>query len=159
MKKAVLLMQKAQISIAGGFLLIFMITILIQIFARGFKFPVLWTQEVASYSFIWSLFMGAGAMVYEKRHFAFTSFSDMLKDPKIKTVLSIIISIVMLIFSILMVYYGIILTEQFWSFKWQSIPMFNRGPTWLCVPICGITSVIYLLGHIIDDVKRLGGKS
>ena len=43
------------------------------------------------YSFIWAVFMGAGAMVYEKRHFAFTSVSDMLKNEKIKSVLAIII--------------------------------------------------------------------
>ena len=45
-----------------------------------------WTEDVSMYSFIWAVFMGAGAMVYEKRHFAFTSISDMMKNDKIKSI-------------------------------------------------------------------------
>ncbi len=160
MKQAIKGLQKAQIALAGFFLMIFMITVLIQIFSRYLGISVMWTQEVAGYSFIWSLFMGAGAMVYEKRHFAFTSISDMLKNKRIKSILGIIISLIMLFFSVLMVYYGFMLTKQFWAFKWVTLPSFNRGPTWLCMPVCGITSCIYLLSHIVEDTIAVitGGK-
>ena len=107
------------------------------------------------YSFIWAVFMGAGAMVYEKRHFAFTSISDMMKDERKKTVLSIIIAVIMLFFAVLMAYYGFKVTKQFWNYTWVNIPSFKRGPTWLCLPLCGITSAIYLVNQIVEDVAKL----
>ena len=104
--------------------------------------------------------MGAAAMVYEKQHFAFTSISDKLKDENVKTILSIIIAIIMLVVSVLMFYYGCRLTKQFWNYRWVNIPDFKRGPTWLCIPVCGATSTLYLIGQIMESVNSLkkGGK-
>ena len=94
-------------------------------------------------------------MVLDRKHFAFTSISDMMKDEKKKSILSIIISLIMLVFTVLMVYYGFKLTKQFWNYTWVNIPSFKRGPTWLCLPICGITSTIYLIELIIEDIGTL----
>ena len=64
--------------------------------------------------------------------------------------------------AILMFYYGFRVTIQFWNYRWVSIPDFKRGPTWLCIPVCGATSALYLIGQIVEDVKALlnkqGGK-
>ena len=100
--------------------------------------------------------MGAATQVYERKHFAFTSLADMMKNEKAKSILSIIISLLMLFFSVLMVYYGWQVTKQFWNYTWVNIPSFKRGPTWLCLPLCGLTSAIYLVYHIITDIQNLG---
>lgn len=155
MKKAIQMMQKIQIAIGGFFLLIFLLTVVYQMFSRYMGISATWTEDVSMYSFIWAVFMGAGAMVYERAHFAFTSISDMMKNKKAKRVLSIIISLIMLFFAVLMVYYGLQVTKQFWNYKWINIPEFKRGPTWLCLPLCGFTSSIYLLALIAEDVKAL----
>ena len=94
MKKAIEWMQKIQIAVGGFFLCIFLLTVVFQMLSRYIGIAATWTEDVSMYSFIWAVFMGAGAMVYEKRHFAFTSVSDMLKNEKIKSVLAIIISLV-----------------------------------------------------------------
>ena len=156
MKKAIEMMQKIQIAIGGFFLCIFLLTVVFQMLSRYLGIAATWTEDVSMYSFIWAVFMGAGAMVYEKRHFAFTSISDMLKDGPAKKVLSIMISLIMLVFAILMAYYGVKVTKQFWNYTWVNIPSFKRGPTWLCLPLCGITSAIYLVYKIIDEVLSLG---
>lgn len=160
MKKAIALMQRIQIAIGGFFLFVFLITVVYQMLSRYMGIASTWTEDVSMYSFIWAVFMGAGAMVYEKRHFAFTSIYDMLKNEKIKRILSIIIAIIMLVFAILMAYYGYKVTKQFWNYTWVNIPKFKRGPTWLCLPICGVTSAIYLVNEIIGDISELvkGGK-
>ena len=80
MKKTLALIQKAQIAVAAFFLLIFLVTIAFQMFSRFAGIAATWTEDVCTYSFIWAVFMGAGAMVYEKRHFAFTSIMDMMKN-------------------------------------------------------------------------------
>ncbi|MDF2595303.1 MAG: C4-dicarboxylate transporter permease [Clostridia bacterium] len=152
MKKAVGYLQKIQVAVGAVFLSIFLMTVVYQMFSRYAGISATWTEDVAMYSFIWAAFMGAGAMVYEKRHFAFTSISDMLKNEKVKAMLSVIISTIMLIFAGLMVYYGYKISKQFWNYTWVNIPQFKRGPTWICVPICGVTSAIYLLNHIVMDI-------
>ncbi len=160
MKKAIEMLQKIQIAIGGFFLCIFLLTVVFQIMSRYLGIAATWTEDVSMYSFIWAVFMGAGAMVYEKRHFAFTSISDMMKDPVKKSILSIIISLIMLVFAVLMANYGIKVTKQFWNYTWVNIPSLKRGPTWLCLPLCGITSAIYLISHIIEDIGTImkGGK-
>ncbi len=160
MKKAISKLQQIQIAVGGFFLMIFLLTVVFQMLFRYAGIAATWTEDVSMYSFIWAVFMGGGAMVLEKKHFAFTSISDMMKNERMKSVLSIIISAIMLIFAALMVYYGIKLTKQFWNYTWVNIPSFKRGPTWLCLPICGATSCIYLVELIMEDINVLmkGGK-
>lgn len=156
MKKAIETLQKIQIAIGGFFLCVFLLTVVIQMGCRYAGVAATWTEDVSMYSFIWAVFMGAGAMVYEKRHFAFTSLADMLKNEKAKSALSIIIAIIMLVFAVLMAYYGYKVTKQFWNYTWVNIPSFKRGPTWLCLPLCGVTSAIYLVAQIVEDIKNFG---
>lgn len=155
MKKAVELLQKVQLSVGTIFLVIFLVTVVFQVSSRYLGIVATWTEEVSMYSFIWAVFMGAAAMVYEKRHFAFTSLSDLLKNEKIKRILSIVISFVMLIFAILMLKYGIDITKKFWNYTWVSIPELKKGFAWICLPICGGTSAIYLVYLIIDDIQHI----
>ena len=160
MKKALGYLQKVQILAGGIFLSIFLGSVVIQMACRYMGIAAVWTEDVSMYSFIWAAFMGAAAMVYEKQHFAFTSIIDKLKDENVKTILSIIIAIIMLVVSVLMFYYGCRLTKQFWNYRWVNIPDFKRGPTWLCIPVCGATSTLYLIGQIMESVNSLkkGGK-
>lgn len=155
MKKALSYLQKLQIAVGGIFLCIFLGSVVIQMGCRYVGVAAIWTEDVSMYSFIWAAFMGAAAMVYEKQHFAFTSVSDKLANEKAKKILGIVISLIMLTFSVLMFYYGCKVTKQFWNYRWVSIPDFKRGPTWLCLPVCGATSTLYLLGQIVEDVKGL----
>ena len=82
---------------------------------------------------------------------------SMLEDQEyiLKKILQIVISIIMLIFAILMVYYGTLAAKQFWNYTWVNIPKMKRGPTWLCLPVCGATSALYLIGQIIDEIADL----
>lgn len=155
MKKAVEALCRLQIAVGGFFLMIFLLAVVCQMLFRYLGIAATWTEDVSKYSFIWAVFMGAGAMVYEKRHFAFTSIGDMMKNPRKKAALSLIISVVMLIFAVLVFYYGCKVTKQFWNYTWVNIPKFKRGPTWLCLPLCGATSALYLATHIWTDGKML----
>jgi TRAP-type C4-dicarboxylate transport system permease small subunit len=155
MKKLVLLVKKTQIGIGGICLAVFFLTVIFQIFSRHAGIHAMWTEDVSQYSFIWAVFMGASAMVYEMKHFAFTSFSDKIKNNKGKTILQIIIMVIILIFSFLMTYYGILITRQFWNYRWINIPSFKRGPVWLCLPVSGGLSAVYCLDHIVSQIQFL----
>ena len=155
-EKAIEWMQKIQIAVGGFFLCIFLLTVVFQMLSRYIGIAATWTDGRIYVIPLSGLYLWAQAlMVYEKRHFAFTSVSDMLKNEKIKSVLAIIISLVMLVFAVLMAYYGYKLTQKFWNYTWTNIPSFKRGPTWTCLPICGVTSTIYLIAQIIEEIGAL----
>ena len=160
MKRAIDGLQKIQIAAGGLFLAVFLITVVYQMFTRFIGVSATWTEDVVQYSFIWAVFMGASAMVHAKAHFAFSSLRDLLKSEVIKGILSILITILMLVFCIYMFGYGVMIAKKFWNYTWVNIPQFKRGPTWLCLPISGATSAIYLLYQLFDEIKRLvkGGK-
>ena len=88
MSKMLGYLQKVQIAAGGVFLSIFLMSVVIQMGCRYAGIAAIWTEDVSMYAFIWAAFMGAGAMVYEKRHFAFTSVSDMMKNDRVKRVIS-----------------------------------------------------------------------
>lgn len=155
MKKIVDGLQKIQIAIGGLFLLIFLVTVVYQIVCRYLGVVAMWTEDVSMYSFIWAVFIGAGAMVHSNAHFAFTSLMDSMKSEKKKILLQIFINVIVLIFCVMMIYYGYIVARQFWNFRWINIPAMKRGPTWLCLPICGATSSIYLVYGIFEQLGKL----
>ena len=161
MKKAIKGLKNLQVMVAAVFLFIFLMTVVIQMATRFMGIAATWTEDVSMYSFIWAVFMGGAAMVDDKRHFAFTSFYDKLKNEKAKSVLQIVIDIIMLIFAVLMLVYGVQITKQFWNYTWTNIPSFKRGPTWMCLPICGGTASIYLVYQIYEEIMNLvhGGKA
>ena len=103
MSKMLGYLQKVQIAAGGVFLSIFLISVVIQMGCRYAGIAAIWTEDVSMYAFIWAAFMGAGTMVYEKRHFVFTSVSDMLKNDRVKSVISLGIAVVMLTFAVLMI--------------------------------------------------------
>ena len=89
MRKFLDTMQKTQIAVGGAFLSIFLVAVVTQMVCRYLGIAAMWTEDVSMYSFIWAVFMGAGAMVHSDAHFAFTSVSEMIKDPRKKIVLEL----------------------------------------------------------------------
>ncbi|MDR1519928.1 MAG: TRAP transporter small permease subunit [Planctomycetota bacterium] len=145
--------------IVGTVLLaIFFVAIVAQIAARYLGVPLLWTEEVANYSFIWAVFMGASAMVYHRAHFSFTFFRDRFTG-RSGAVYSALISLVLLSFTIAMAVYGLNVVWIFWNYNWINLPWMKMGYTWLCLPIAGFSMSIYNICHIVTAAgQAFGGK-
>ncbi len=158
MKKIVTGILKTQEVLGTVLLAVFFIAIILQIGARYLAIPLLWTEEVANYSFIWAVFMGASAMVHHRAHFSFTFFSERFKGPK-GHYYKVFLSLFILCFTIPMTYYGIIVADTFWNYNWITLPWVQMGYTWLCLPIMGATMTLYTLCHIASDLRaaKTGG--
>lgn len=152
MKKFVEKILHIQEALGTILLSVFFLAILLQIAARYLKISLMWTEELANYSFIWAVFMGASSMVYYKAHFCFTFFKDRFKGAKGR-IYDIFVSLAMLFFTLPMCYYGCDIVKEFWNYNWISLPQVKMGYTWLCVPIMGFTMSLYLICQIIDDVQ------
>lgn len=133
---------------------VFFIAIVVQIGARYARIPLLWTEELANYSFIWAVFMGASAMVYHKAHFCFTFFRDRFTGKR-GAVYDLLISLIMLMFTIPIFYYGRLVTIEFWDYNWISLPWMKMGYTWLCLPIMGFTMTLYILYQAFEDIQEI----
>ena len=142
-------------------LTIFFFAVLAQMFCRYLGIVALWTEEVSTYAFIFTVFMGAAALVRENRHFAFTAIADGIKSPIVKKIIALLISVIVLVFAYFMFIYGKQLMQKFWNYKWVSLPTMKRGYTWMCVPISAVSMMVFSVESIVKQVWGLvkGGKA
>jgi TRAP-type transport system small permease protein len=151
------LLERIQIVVGVLSLCTFFTAILIQITTRYLGISVIWTEEVANYSFIWAVFMGAAVMVNRKEHFTFDFLLQKLKGKK-RASLSLFNDTVLLLFNIAIFYYGLAAVQNFWSYNWVSLPSLKMGYVWLSLPVMAATMIIYLISHLIAHIKVLAGR-
>ncbi|MBQ2833275.1 MAG: TRAP transporter small permease subunit [Clostridia bacterium] len=159
--KVIDIWAKALAVIGSITLTIFFGAVIAQMFCRYLGIMALWTEEVSTYAFIFTVFMGAAALVRENKHFAFTAISDGIKNPLIKKLISILISVIVLVFAYYMFVYGKQLMQKFWNYKWVSLPSMKRGYTWMCVPVSAVSMMVFSAESIVKQVWGLvkGGKA
>ena len=103
----------------------FIIMVGYQVIARFTPFPAYFTEEFARICFLWTAFMGSPIMLRKYEHYRFTGIAEKFR-----------------------------LCNLFKS--WHLSSMFNvsRIWLWLCLPISGATSTLYVLeafAKFIDD--------
>ncbi|MFC3419095.1 TRAP transporter small permease [Salinicoccus hispanicus] len=154
MQKLIRAVEKIQIILGLIFLLVFFISILIQIATRYLGVSVIWTEEMANYSFIWAIFMGAAVMVNRKEHFTFDILQKKL-SPKYRIFLNLFIDIILIVFNALLFFYSIEILERFWNYNWTSLPFLKMGYVWITIPIMTSTMVLYSINHVINGIRTL----
>lgn len=160
MNKMIKAIEKVQIAAGILFLIMFFLSTILQIITRYMGLSVLWTEELANYTFIWAIFMGAALMVNHREHFTF----DMLKlklSRKNNLYLNIFIDALLVVFNLYITMYGFQLLQHFWNYTWETVPAFKMGFVWLSVPVMSVTMVLYSVNHIINSIgslKKLDGK-
>ncbi|MDF0726340.1 TRAP transporter small permease subunit [Cytobacillus sp. S13-E01] len=151
------MLERIQLTVGVISLTIFFIAIIIQITSRYLGISVIWTEEVANYSFIWAVFMGAAVMVNKREHFNFDFLAQKLTGKK-KIYLRIFNDLVLLMFNFAIFFYGIQAVTNFWNYNWVSLPFLKMGYVWISLPIMAITMFIYSLSHLLTSIKELRGK-
>jgi TRAP-type C4-dicarboxylate transport system permease small subunit len=125
---------------------------LYQVIARLFGFNAAYTEEIANYSFIWMAFIGSAICIRSHEHFSFDALTDKLKG-NAKRLNNLVVQLILLAFNCIVAYYGVILTIKFWSWKFSSLPFVSLGLAWICIPIYGVSSIIYTLENIYELIK------
>jgi TRAP-type C4-dicarboxylate transport system permease small subunit len=150
--------KNIQIKLGVAMLCVFLVSILIQIGVRFLSLSAMWTEEMANYSFIWAVFMGASVMVHEKAHFRFGGLLDFFSK-KNRLRIELTTNALMLAFSLGMFYYGVKASELFWNYTWVTIPGLKKGYLWLSLPVAGLTISLYLVEQIAALVAEIRGKA
>ncbi len=157
MKRFVKALEKVQITTGVVFLCVFFVVVMLQIVTRYMGVSVIWTEEVANYSFIWAIFMGAAVMVNRREHFNFDFFQRNLQGKR-RVSLSIFNDLVLIIFNIFIFLLGMQVVVEFWNYTWATIPEMKMGYIWIAIPIMAATMIIYSLSHLMDHMKALREK-
>ena len=159
--KVIDIWAKALAVIGSITLTIFFGAVIAQMFCRYLGVVALWTEEVSTYSFIFTVFLGAAALVRDNKHFAFTAIADGIKSPLVKKIIAIMIHVIVLVFAYYMFVYGKQLMQKFWNYKWVSLPSMKRGYTWMCMPISAVSMMAFSIESIIKEIWSFvkGGKA
>ncbi len=154
MQKIINYIEKIQLILGTIFLVIFVITTLIQVSTRYLGISAIWTEEISVNSFIWSMLLGAAVMTRKKQHFSFNLLNNKISHKNL-LYLTIFQDIIIISFCIFGSIYSIDITNTFWNSKWISIPFLKQGYVWVILPIMFITMTIYLLEDIILNIIKL----
>ncbi|MEW9109217.1 TRAP transporter small permease [Cytobacillus gottheilii] len=157
MKRFVQTLEKIQMTLGIVFLTVFFAVILLQIVTRHLGISILWTEEVANYSFIWAMFMGAAVMVNRREHFNFDFFQRKLKG-KNRVFLNIFNDLVLIAFNVCIFFLGIIVVREFWNYTWATFPEMQMGYIWLAIPVMAGTMLIYSFSHLLNHIQSLKEK-
>ncbi|MFC7319556.1 TRAP transporter small permease [Halobacillus campisalis] len=145
------MLERIQLTLGILFLVVFFVTIVFQVITRYMGVSAIWTEEVATYSFIWSVFMGAAVMLNRREHFQFDLLLNKLKGKKKKS-LYLLNDLILLLFCFALFVLGVIVVDSFWNFRWQSIPEMKMGYVWISIPIMAGTMVIYTVAHMVTNI-------
>jgi TRAP-type C4-dicarboxylate transport system permease small subunit len=138
--------------IASAFLIVMSVATFANVIARYvFAAPIPWAEELARYSFIWLVFVGAAVCTKRGRHVAVDAAVKLLPvlgqricDLLVKTGITLLTGI--------LVYYGIVLMYS----ATQPTSTLNI-PTYLvylAVPLSGISILLRTLFDIVSDIQN-----
>lgn len=154
MQKLTHYLEKIQLLLGSVFLVIFVVTTLLQVSTRYLGISATWTEEISVNAFIWSMLLGAAVMTKRKQHFSFNLLNGQLSIQK-RPILMILQDVIIIAFCALCFIYSTEITNTFWNSRWITIPSLKQGYVWLILPITFISIVIYLLEDIIKQVIAL----
>jgi TRAP-type C4-dicarboxylate transport system permease small subunit len=130
------------------FFIIMCISVALGVFARFFDIALVWTDELARYTFIWSVLLGTVVAFKHKKHIVI----DLVENFFPKTI-RLIVHI--LIHVALLALYGWNLTLQTWNVPTTSLQI-PTGLVYLSVPLSSFLLIIYTFKELyLTTIKRV----
>lgn len=157
MNRFVRALEKVQMTVGVLFLTIFFLVIIFQIVTRHMGISAIWTEEVANYSFVWAVFMGAAVMVNKRDHFNFDFILRKLSH-KNRASLLLFNDLVLIIFNLFILLLGLQVVIEFWNYTWAALPEMKMGYVWISIPIMAGSMIIYSISHLAANIKMLKAK-
>ena len=143
--------------ISGFFIVITIVVVIINVILRkGFNSGLYWYEEVATISFVWSVFIGASGCYRRNMHIGI----DMIKDlfpTKVQQVINLLVHMMLLVINGYITYLSVIFIQESKS-KMTAV---------LGIPSSYVSAALFVgfglmtmhtILFIINDIKILSGK-
>lgn len=119
-----------------------------------FHNPVLWTEEVARYLFLWVVMMGSALSVKTERHFAIEFFDyDKVHNIPLRKMLRMVPHLAFITLALIMVITGSQYVEMS-KLRMGQMARINLKYIFVSIPISGGTIILYCLHHIMRIVLK-----
>ena len=126
---------------------------LLQIISRFvIKAPIMWSEALLMYMFVWSSFLGASLAVRGLSHFEVEIF--VVRLPRmIQKVLSLAVYAMIFAFSVFMIWKGLFLVKLNQRQLMAMMPFTMSGP-YVILPLSGTFMAIHSLNHLARNFSR-----
>ena len=121
-----------------------------QVFTRFvIKVPSTWTEEIARYTFIYLVMIGAALGVKNSVHFGMTILSDKLKGRSRDLYQRYVVNGIIMLAALFMVYYGIEFTQMYGMNRVS--PTFLTPMAWVfvIVPVSAVLMALFAVQNIV----------
>ena len=126
---------------------------LLQIISRFvIKAPIMWSEALLMYMFVWFSFLGAGLAVRGLSHFEVEIF--VVRLPRmIQKVLSLAVYAMIFAFAVFMIWKGLFLVKLNQRQLMAMMPFTMSGP-YVILPLSGTFMAIHSLNHLARNFSR-----
>jgi TRAP-type transport system small permease protein len=127
--------------------------IIVQIVLRyAFNAPLVWTDEAASYLFVWISFLGWTMATRKRIHIGIGLVADRLPEPS-RRLLHGFWCVATIAFAIVLLVVGVVITRRNLDVQMVSIDL-AIWPVYLVVPIAAVFLVFYGVRDLLTIVRR-----
>lgn len=129
---------------------VMMLSLFWQVFTRFvIKVPSVWTEEIARYSFIYMVMIGAALGVKHSTHFGMTMLSDKLHGRQRDLYQRFVVNGIIMVCAIFLVYYGLEFTRMYGLRRVS--PTFLTPMAWVfgIVPFSGGLMILFAVQNIL----------
>lgn len=143
--------------ISGFFIVITIVVVIINVILRkGFNSGLYWYEEVATISFVWSVFIGASGCYRRNMHIGI----DMIKDlfpTKVQQVINLLVHMMLLVINGYITYLSVIFIQESKSKMTAVLGIPSSYVSAALLVGFGLMTMHTIL-FIINDIKILSGK-
>jgi len=126
----------------------------LQVFARFvLKAPIGWSEELLTYSFTWTSFLGASMAIYTKGHFSVDLLMKKLPAVMVKP-LNIFTWLLILVFSLFILILGSVLTKANTIQRMNILPI-SMMWAYMAMPVCGAFIFLHALEKTLEVIFDL----
>jgi TRAP-type C4-dicarboxylate transport system permease small subunit len=110
----------------------------------------LWTEELATFIFVWIVMLGSMLAVWDRTHFDVHVLPEAI-TPLGRLLQQGFVHVAVTTFALLFIWYGIGYTE-FGSIQHSVMLRMNMALTYVTVPVAGVGWAIFSIHHLITEV-------
>ena len=133
---------------------VLIVPVSLQIFSRFTALipSYIWTEEMARFSFIWMVMIGAMVGVRDGAHFDVDLWPEL--PPRANALLRIVANVFVLVFALVFVWYGIAFVQFGWH---QTSELADLPMPWIFVawPLTGATWLLFLWERFRADLRTI----
>ncbi len=152
MKKILDMIEKYSLAVIIILFSVMVFSIFLQVVLRYvFNMGNSWAEELARYSFVWLVLLGAAVAVRRGRHMRIDFFINLF-PLRVKRVIETMLNFSLALFLIVLTYYGVrlVLLAHRQLSTGLSLPM---SYAYASIPVGGILMLIFLFEPLIADLK------